>query len=526
MLPRNLRAPYWRLHAAAKGLRRAALAIPRALTGARGTDAADFDIGTLISLRQRYARMMRENRDLFDPAVSVLEWDADTGGITPFLARDVTSRAGSLAGVADQGFDIVICADRLHLLAKADRLRALADLLRIARHKLLITCPSGPMAEEAQAHLAETLAGMGRSIPDWLHSNLERGFPPIASLLADLAGAGHVFTISVNESLNQYLAGHLLERLLPFAAKLNGRQATKVAFEPAVGPAYFDYAHSYLITVDLQARPAPAELLQREAAAGAAPVQLYSVYHRPWEMGHLGKITPIFSGSAADQAPEGALTDITRTVPRLQNTRWSELSAYFRVWQEGPQSAIIGFSHYRRLFDFGTDTAGHARPDQRETTITTDELPGHAHRLYDAALIEALDDNTILLPPPIELAETVWEHYHRRHTIGDYCRVVGRLSVKYPHLLVELPAQFEENLLYANNMFIMRWQLFDEICGIWFDLLGEMAAELPNNRANDYQNRDVSFMAERIFDLWIRHKRREGLRLIETPILFIEPPKA
>ena len=64
--------------------------------------------------------------------------------------------------------------------------------------------------------------------------------------------------------------------------------------------------------------------------------------------GSSGKIKPIFAGAAADLAASGALTDITEREARLPNERWSELSAYYKIWREGPRSEAVGFSSYRR----------------------------------------------------------------------------------------------------------------------------------------------------------------------------------
>lgn len=96
------------------------------------------------------------------------------------------------------------------------------------------------------------------------------------------------------------------------------------------------------------------------------------------------------------------------------------------------------------------------------------------------------------------------------------------MSRQYPFLLPHALAQFRVRDLYANNLFIMNWGLFDELCGIWFNLLKDFERQLPSHRSTTYQNRDLSFLAERIFDLWLRSKQQAGTRLVHVPIFFID----
>jgi hypothetical protein len=78
-------------------------------------------------------------------------------------------------------------------------------------------------------------------------------------------------------------------------------------------------------------------------------------------------------------------------------------------------------------------------------------------------------------------------------------------------------AQSRDRRLYGNNMFIMRWADFDELCRFWFDCLFGIEAMLDALPAG-YQQRVLAFLSERIFDLHVRRLNEAGRRIVERPV--------
>ena len=211
-------------------------------------------------------------------------------------------------------------------------------------------------------------------------------------------------------------------------------------------------------------------------------------------------------------------TDILRDEPRLTNGRWSELSAYYKIWKEGPRSNIIGFCHYRRLFNFDA-----AASPGRETVLSMEDLERHTNSFFDAHALEQVRRNAVIVARPCNLGQqTIWEQYASSHNIQDYCRVLNLVTRHYPELSPFITEHFSSNKLYANNLIITNWPIFDEMCTILFEILKEFERVVPRDRADIYQNRDISFLAERVFDLWLRHKQSTGTKIIEFPIFLIE----
>ena len=141
---------------------------------------------------------------------------------------------------------------------------------------------------------------------------------------------------------------------------------------------------------------------------------------------------------------------------------------------------------------------------------------------FEVQVLEQVRGNAVLVAPPIELEERIWEQYASAHNIKDYCHILNLISRYYPELMPFAVEHFNSNSLYANNMLVTCWPIFDELCTVLFHLLKEFERIVPSDRANTYQSRDISFLAERVFDLWLRHKQSTGTKIIECPIFFIQ----
>jgi len=283
----------------------------------------------------------------------------------------------------------------------------------------------------------------------------------------------------------------------------------------------WDVPYSFVFGLEKSPRrasPPVASARPIEPVCERQALSLYSVYHRRLPTAHLGSLQPVYVGSCRDEAQPGELTDLPRSAPPLDNRRWSELSAIYALWRDGPRTAVVGFCHYRRLFDFRPASGA-----SRETSIPWQQLENVAAGLQPPAdLWQGIDDDTIMLPPPTTLGMTIWSHYCEFHSAGDYCELLNALGRHRPELLPLASAHFSRTSLYANNLFIMSWQSFDELCRLWFTILPEVESRLPAGRKAAYQAREISFLAERLFDLWIHYRAGQGARIIHQPLFFVD----
>ena len=250
----------------------------------------------------------------------------------------------------------------------------------------------------------------------------------------------------------------------------------------------------------------------------ACDARIYVVCHRPDRVEELAGLTPILVGEAAARQDYAGLTDLLRDGSLLLNRRWSELSAIYKIWQDGPRSDVVGFYHYRRFLNF-SETA------YRETWNRIDRA---ALRSPDVRLTPP--DYTLLARGGILVTarqqmfdSAVAERYGQYHIQSDYALMSEIIALEAPFLCPEIERQRERRFMYANNLLITNRGEFDELCSYWYAVLKRVAARLQWPRGmGSYQDRDVAFLSERFFDAWIRYRQNQGYKILERPMLYVE----
>ena len=492
----------------------------------------------MINWHDRYAKLLARERGLFDVHRSVLEVGCGPWGIALWLQRPVTGlerdavepreplvelvRGDVLSLPFDDGsFDYVVCADVLEHLPEGDRAPALAELVRVAREKVLVTCPCGRAAEEGEAAFAALLDSLGVPPPTWLTEHLENGLPGVGPLLEALTASGFAVEVVGNESRMQHFGGLLLDAALPAAADWNAEHAAKTVIEPPLGESPWDRYYSYLFTVDKSRRRAPAQgaPLPPPPPGPQEPPSwaVHAVVHDPSLMDDIAPIGYVCTGAAASAPLPPLEPRPLVAAAHLPDRRWSELSAVYSVWKEGPVTDVVGFCHYRRFFDFGPRVQ-----EERLRTIPRSDIPTARAAFSPAGQIARVAGGAMIVAMPADLGESVFESYCRYHNTNDYLLLLDVLSELRPELLPFMLEDFTSSRLHCYNMFVTTWSLFDRLCETWFPVLQEWCARADASRAGAYQDRDVSFLSERLFSAWVKYVRSRGVEVDEWPVVFVD----
>jgi SAM-dependent methyltransferase len=136
-------------------------------------------------------------------------------------ARTVVGDARRLP-FPDQAFDVVLALDVLEHIEPDDRRRVLDELMRTARRRLIVACPTGPAALAADRRLAADLRRRGVSPPLWLVEHERHGFPEAEEIRDRLASGGRVRMIG-----NENIGWH--EWLFSFEFRRPGFHVSRVA---------------------------------------------------------------------------------------------------------------------------------------------------------------------------------------------------------------------------------------------------------------------------------------------------------
>ncbi len=111
--------------------------------------------------------------------------------------------------------------------------------------------------------------------------------------------------------------------------------------------------------------------------------------------------------------------------------------------------------------------------------------------------------------------------YAKCHNYKDLELSISILKQKYPDYDNIIDIVLKQKKIYINNMFIMKYNLFNDYMNWLFSILNEAEKTivLPKNL---YQQRALSFIAERLFNFYIyKLKQDKNIKIKELPIVFI-----
>lgn len=180
---------------------------------------------------------------------------------------------------------------------------------------------------------------------------------------------------------------------------------------------------------------------------------------------------------------------------------YCELLTYMWIIKNWEIKEYIGFCHYRRYFSF------------------IDNIPN---------MEEIFKNFDAILPTPLHLKCSVKEHYAYCHNIDDLEIIENIVKEYFPDYYQAVEKAFNGNMLFTNNMFIMKKDDFFEfmnfytnVINMYLDLIGnDIDKRINDNKSkylknynNDpqaseiwYQKRIGGFMAERLLTVFVIKK--------------------
>ena len=210
-------------------------------------------------------------------------------------------------------------------------------------------------------------------------------------------------------------------------------------------------------------------------------LQIWITYHDDSQIADSGlaedNVFRLFKGNGTDVKGEN--------INHL-NAFYSEMTTMYWVWKNQVKSDIVGFCHYRRKFPYLLGI------DKGECQVL------HAQQM-----------------------PSVFQHYKSAHNYQDYYCIVEILDDLYGVGNPYSSYMLHDGLFIPFCCFIMHWEEFEKLCEFLFKVLFEfdrrqhldmdpknyrIKAERDFSRDNiDYQQRAMSFLAERLISCYLIH---------------------
>lgn len=259
-------------------------------------------------------------------------------------------------------------------------------------------------------------------------------------------------------------------------------------------------------------------------------LKLFVFHYKPKaKIFNLPNYVQIWAGKNNSEINSKLLGDDTNDNISSKNPYYSELTGIYWVWKNTRQD-VTGTCHYRRFFT--------AKPEpfryklkrllyfpaglykKRVGLIYTENTDLFVPRILNGNEIETLLSHyDAILPQARELKYSVETHYRRYHDMADLNLLESILTERHPEYLEAFHEVLKGKRLYANNMFVMKDERFQEFMAWWFDVLFEFERRIDLNKYTDYQKRILGFLAERLLNIWFKKKQ---LYCIELPVIYFK----
>lgn len=257
--------------------------------------------------------------------------------------------------------------------------------------------------------------------------------------------------------------------------------------------------------------------------------------HKPSVIPDSDMFLPVHVGARfADKALPGAVSDNDGDNISSRNFSFSEMSGQYWAWKNlgADKAPYVGQCHYRRFFCF--DGKPHRANDHAQIELPLlDEAAIAEYRLADEALIlDAIARVDAIVPPrwsvvgvptPHGPQNTIRSHMEAYELVdhASFDLFLDVVEQRQPDYAPYVRRYLDGSEYIGYNCFILRRDLFDELCAYEFDVLLAFDKLFDYNNRTPTQMRICGYLGEVLFSAYVNKLRDEGaMRVREVPLTF------
>ena len=238
-------------------------------------------------------------------------------------------------------------------------------------------------------------------------------------------------------------------------------------------------------------------------------------YHKPYTIPPLdnGVFIPIHVGKALsniilDMQTDSQVNDQPCDNISKKNDTYCELTAMYWAWKNlrklYPDVKYIGLFHYRRFLAF--------RKLPLASAETRPERDIASYRIKPQEIIRTLEAGKIIVPSRMNFPYSVATQYCVCCMSEDYRHTKEVIRTKFPDYYRDFVHVMEHsNKGTFCNMFVMKYDDFVKYCEWLFAVLAEVEPLVPYHYYSTQQRRVFGFIAERLFNVYIRKNKLQAV---------------
>lgn len=220
-------------------------------------------------------------------------------------------------------------------------------------------------------------------------------------------------------------------------------------------------------------------------------------------------LTPIHLGAGNSDLELDMIGDNTGDHISDKNSLYCELTGIYWAWKNDTSSDHLGFFHYRRLFNFNTELTDELDVMSLLNHARVDSLLFSKFKLDDDTIGNFTDKYDAIIPTLIDISgagnlknQYITAKFHHAEDLHLARKVLSEFN---PDDLDAFDSEMREQSFYGNNMFILKRDLFHNLCEWLFPMLDEIHSRVDYSKYSHFQEkRVVGYLAERFISVYFR----------------------
>jgi hypothetical protein len=208
---------------------------------------------------------------------------------------------------------------------------------------------------------------------------------------------------------------------------------------------------------------------------------------------------PIHAGKAISNIDLGIQGDNTGDNISEKNPYYCELTAHYWAWKNLKSIDYIGLCHYRRYFDFNCRV---------NKLLSIKKVSQNEFQSFKFDISKIINSSDIILSKHKVYPYSLAVDYSVCHISEDYRimkQIINDLSPEYNDSFSYI---FDSNNKLSHyNMFLTRWDIFEEYSSWLFLILDEAEKRINISSYNTIQQRSLAYMGERLLNVFVYKKQ-------------------
>lgn len=227
-------------------------------------------------------------------------------------------------------------------------------------------------------------------------------------------------------------------------------------------------------------------------------MSMYVITHKHFNYQQLPtEYIPILVGADLNSNPDHFIADNTGDNISKKNPYYSELTGLYWIWKNRNDEGV-GLSHYRRYFSkYST------YEKMFKAAIFTKLEPVDV-----SSMDQYLNNYDWIVTTPKTVGNiSLMEQFNECHNAQDMKITRNIVKSLYPEYVNDFDKVMSDNKASFFNMFYTSREELDAYCKWLFDILFEVEKQTDVSNYDNYQQRLYGFLSERLFNVWLSHRK-------------------